>query len=234
MTTDSGPTFSKALRSMNTQTNPRRSTPMRLFSLATLVSSIVFVANRATADSLIIPPEFADREGSLVIGTVSNNPHRYHFLYLGSEFPQEPIDIIGMRRRPKSGTPTQSPIYRDLQVSLTTTNAAALNTDFVANFNMAVQPPTLVINGTVVTSTVRPVPDQSPRAFDYEFLWEETPFRFNPADGTNLLVDFRAPFGVSVPQQHDSIDARTQGSNTPLSVLESPANFFMVTPNVLP
>jgi hypothetical protein len=102
---------------MNTQKHPRISTPMRLFSLATLVSGVVFAAQCATAETLIIPSEFANTEGSQVNGTVSNNPHRYHYLYLGSEFPQEPIDIIGIRRRPKSGTPTQSPIYRDLRNS---------------------------------------------------------------------------------------------------------------------
>lgn len=94
-------------------------------------------SQRATAESVIIPSEFADREGSAVLGSVSNNPHRIHSPYMGSESPQEAIDIIGMRHRPEPGTPTQSPIFRDLQVSLTTTKAAILTTDFVVNLDMA-------------------------------------------------------------------------------------------------
>jgi hypothetical protein len=225
---DSGPTSVGGIRSMNTQKYPLLSAPMRFFSLAAVVLCAIFAAERAMAQTVVIPAEFANREGAAVDGTVSNNPYRTQSLYLGAEFPQEPIEIIGMRRRPKAGVPTQSPVFRDLQVRLTTTNATTLNRDFVVNYNDALQPPIFVINGTVQTNTVRPFPDQSPRAFDYEFLWAEMPFRFDPADGTNLLIDFNAPFGASVPHQTDAIDSSTQGRNyTTRNVLHTSAfNFF--------
>jgi hypothetical protein len=182
---------------------------VRRLPWAALVCGLLVPGTTTQADSLIIPAEYADREGPVAFG--SNVPPgitpRFQLLYYGFEFPAGPIDITGFRLRPKAYTGNLSVEYKDLQVSLTTTNEMSLEPDFQSNLDNGLQAPTVVIDGDLVTETTRQRPPRNPKDFDYEFTWEATPFRYDPADGMNILLDLNFVGGVFVSPSWDAASA---------------------------
>jgi hypothetical protein len=131
-------------------------------------------------------------------------PFRQQWLYYNFEMPAGPIDITGIRFRPKAYTGNISPEYLDLQINLTTTQEMSLGRSFSSNLEASLQPSTNVVDGDVPVQTTRERPPLNPKNFDYELLWETTPFRYDPADGVNLLIDFNSRGGYSAPTQLDS------------------------------
>jgi hypothetical protein len=187
---------------------PRRG-PIRFLSGTTLVCGLLALHATTQADSVIIPAEYADHEGPAVFGS-SVSPGitpRFQFLYYGFEFPAGPIDITGIRIRPKAYTGNISTENRRLQIRLTTTTEMSLQTSFQSNLDKALQAPTLVTDGLVLQQTTRQQPPLNPKDFDYEFSWEATPFRYDPADGVNLLLDWNDIGGVYGSPSWDAANA---------------------------
>lgn len=118
--------------------------PVRCLPGLAVVCGLLVPVTTTQADSLIIPAEYADHEGTTNFGAnvPPGSTARFHFLYYSFEFPSGPIDITGIRMRPKAYTGNLSVEYKDLQVSLTPTQDMSLESNFQSNYDIALQPPT--------------------------------------------------------------------------------------------
>lgn len=90
---------------------------------------------------------------------------------------------------------------------------------FDANLEAALQPPTIVIDGDITVQTTRERPPLNPKNFDYEILWEETPFRYDSADGVNLLIDKYVRGGYSAPSNLDTANIGVFRTSQPQNYL---------------
>jgi hypothetical protein len=182
-----------------------------LFTVAKVTLIVLGVVNAAQAETFTVPNNLSSIEGNINNASPFSGRGRNQQVYAASEFAflSEAALITKISFRPDGNSPqlSFSTRIRDIQIALSTTNAAVdrLSPTFANNIG---SDETIVYKGELLLSSAFTSLEGGTKAFDISINLQK-PFLYDPKLG-NLLLDvrnFSGPFGFRIPafDAHDEV-----------------------------
>ena len=184
----------------------------RVTLTTTLVMIWITAENSPGSEVQIIAPEgFSDTEGNVSAGGKADT-FRIQYLYAASDFASLPSGkntIIWSSSRldgAQNSTFTQS--SSDLRVTVATTTQTDLNTEFASNLG---DDAIVVFDGPVTQTRPATGPPSGPHPFGTGIQFH-TPFKYDPTQGRNLVVEFLSSVPPDVGAETDFQNVSYRGT----------------------